>query len=272
MQTRSIRGLTLVELLVVIAIIGILVALILPAVQMAQESARRNSCTNNLKQIGLAVKLHNDAQGGIFPTGGWGKDWMGDPDKGFGTKQPGGWIYNVLPYLEQQNLRDLGKGTKEPERSKALVEVMQRPIEIFNCPSRRLSRNYPYNGPTALQNIRNVPVPKDVAKADYAINALLSYEKSEIMVAEIQLKKGLSKTSLGGEKSLARDNYTNGQAAGDGLCMYMGDSDDIRRTATENPVGDEKGGLSFGGPHPGGCNVVNCDGSVRFVLEDESLE
>jgi len=260
----------LVELLVVIAIIGILVGLLMPAVQMAREAARRSTCSNNLRQQAVAILSH-EGQHGIYPTGGWGADWVGDPDKGYGTKQPGGWIYNILAYIEQQNVRDLGRSTSGLAKREALGKMMETSLEVFNCPSRRLPRLYPYTGPSMLQN---ADPPEKVAKSDYAISATISSERSETILAEIQLHgKGTSNTVLVGEKSLFEGNYTNGQGAGDGLSLYAGDSNDIRRSASGSPVADYNGSAtSFGGPHPGGCNVANCDGSVRFVSEDETLE
>src|SRR5437868_14411764 len=94
-------GFTLVELLVVIAIIGVLVALLLPAVQAAREAARRMHCQNNLKQIGIAFHNHTDTFGHL-PTGGWGWGWVGDADQGAGVKQTGSWPFNILPFIEQK--------------------------------------------------------------------------------------------------------------------------------------------------------------------------
>ncbi len=102
-------GFTLVELLVVIAIIGVLVSLLLPAVQNAREAGRRTQCMNNLKNLGLAAQQHLEKLR-RFPSGGWGPQWIGDPDRGNSIKQPGGWVYNLLPYMEQDALHDYGQG------------------------------------------------------------------------------------------------------------------------------------------------------------------
>lgn len=264
--SRPLHGLTLVEVLVVIAIIGVLVAITLPAVEMAREASRRSSCANNLRQQVVAVKLHVDTHQ-IFPTGGW-KDYLGDPDAGYGPKQPGGWIYNILSYIEEDNLRQLGRGLKDQPREEALAKLMQSPIEVFYCPSRRLPRTYPYTG----AELKNANPPKEVAKTDYAINAEISFEKSEVILPDIQLHgRGVSKTVLAGEKSLSFDAYKTGTGAGDTLVAYVGDSDDIRRTPSGPPANDKVGGTGFGGPHTAGANIAYCDGSVRFLNENEEL-
>ena len=264
--SRPLHGFTLVELLVVIAIIGVLVALLLPAVEMAREASRRSSCANNLRQQALAVRLHEQAHK-TFPTGGW-KGYLGDPDAGYGSKQPGGWIYNILSYIEEDNLRQLGRGSSGPQKEQAMTTLMQSPLDVFYCPSRRLPRLYPYTGGA----LKNATPPAQVAKTDYVISATISSEKSEVIMPDIQLRgKGASKTVLAGEKSLSSDDYTKG-GAGDSLVAYIGDSDEICRQTTGMPTPEKTGGAGFGGPHPAGANIAYCDGSVRFIGDNEEIE
>jgi prepilin-type N-terminal cleavage/methylation domain-containing protein len=159
-------GFTLVELLVVIAIIGVLVALLLPAIQAAREAARRSQCTNNLKQLGLASLNAESAQGGL-PSGGWGWQWMADPDQGFGETQPGSWTYQILPYLESANVYSIAKGLSVAQKQAALNELRRTPIAGFYCPSRRppvLS----WGGNETM--INNNVVITHAAKTDYAGN------------------------------------------------------------------------------------------------------
>ena len=181
---------TLVELLVVIAIIGLLVAILLPAVQAAREAARRMQCKNHLKQIGLGWQLHHDAHQ-HFPVGGWNGVWVGDPDRGFGFDQPGGWTYNMLPYIEEGTLHDLGAGLtrpgvpvkNNPEKLTSITQITQHPLAILHCPSRRPARLYPHNwmkdrgvrGSHTMYNTHSLK-GKSVAKTDYAVNAGSSLE------------------------------------------------------------------------------------------------
>jgi prepilin-type N-terminal cleavage/methylation domain-containing protein/prepilin-type processing-associated H-X9-DG protein len=138
---------TLVELLVVIAIIGILIALLLPAVQAARESARRAQCSNNLKQIGLALHNHLDTKK-FFPTAGsnpqgfTAADGTSDPVWNMAPKygfERGSWAYQILPYVEEQSLFQVARQQTVdgfatiPVLGKSVYEI---PVTGFNCPSR----------------------------------------------------------------------------------------------------------------------------------------
>lgn len=163
---RRASGFTLVELLVVIAIIGTLVALLLPAVQAAREAARRTQCINQLKQLALAALNHESTQR-FLPSAGWGYKWTGDPDRGFGETQPGGWPFSLLYYLEEPGVQGIGKGLPLTEKQAALMRQKTTPVGIFYCPTRH-NAGLGY-GPEASHNSQQ-PTDNLVAKTDYAAN------------------------------------------------------------------------------------------------------
>jgi prepilin-type N-terminal cleavage/methylation domain-containing protein/prepilin-type processing-associated H-X9-DG protein len=169
------QAFTLVELLVVITIIGILIALLLPAVQAAREAARHAQCNNQIKQLALGALMHESANK-CFPTGGWGMMWAGDPDRGFGLRQPGGWIYNVLPYIEQQPLHDLGSGSTDsttPKRVDCVMTQIGTPLAGLICPSRRSAMVYPQTDKSRpyYYATGHVGCPPFVGKTDYVANS-----------------------------------------------------------------------------------------------------
>jgi prepilin-type N-terminal cleavage/methylation domain-containing protein/prepilin-type processing-associated H-X9-DG protein len=295
-SNASRTGFTLVELLVVIAIIGVLVALLLPAVQAARESARRMQCQNHLKQFGLAFHNHADNFSHL-PTGGWGWSYVGDPDEGFAEKQPGGWLYNILPFIEQKALREIGAGDPAALKLNDLKRLVQSPVKIYNCPSRRPATLYPLlvQAANAAQGI------DQGAKTDYSVNAGdqladqgatggsptdpspapftytgICFVRSKIRLAEIT--DGTSNTFMVGEKHLSVQNYRTGVDLSDNENLYVGFDNDIFRSANNKnsgAVGDIRFPprvdsrtadlRTFGSAHPGGFNAVLCDGSVRNV-------
>lgn len=139
---RPLHGFTLVELLVVITIIGMLMGLLLPAVNAVRESGRRTTCSNNLHQLSTACLAHAQKLG-FFPSGGWGSNWVGLPDNGTGPSQPGGWIYQLLPYIDQDGLHDLGKGCILTISSSASATRVSKAIPLLYCPTRRAGEPYP---------------------------------------------------------------------------------------------------------------------------------
>ncbi len=166
------RAFTLVELLVVIAIIGLLVSLLLTAVQAARESARRMQCQGHLKQLGLACHNFESAKRSL-PSGGWGYQWQGYADIRSPAGQPGSWTFTLLPYLEQTALCELGTYGGDPgKRQLDLIQRTSTPVPIYNCPSRRGGEVIPFD-PTCngCATPRGASSPlMGAVRGDYAVN------------------------------------------------------------------------------------------------------
>jgi prepilin-type N-terminal cleavage/methylation domain-containing protein len=290
---RDLPGFTLVELLVVVAIIGLLVGLLLPAVQSAREAARRSECANSLRQLSLACLLHEE-QIGYFPSGGWGNRWVGDSSRGYGRSQPGSWLFSILPFVEEANVRSFGTGLVGAEREAAIAAQNQIIIPFINCPSRRP----PTTRPTTIDPYNSMPLQR-IVRSDYAASAgdvgsatmpniygpppaqVATYNwqaamdgltgvcfvRSEITPSAIT--DGLSQTFLIGEKNLDPQHYDTGQALNDNQGAYTGFNWDNQRVASAQwpPAPDTYGSgrdhyAAFGGAHPGIWQAAYCDGHV----------
>lgn len=130
-------GFTVIELLVVIGVISVLAGLLLPAVQSAREAARLTQCKNNVKQLALGCLTFEESQG-HFPGNGWGHRWTGDPDRGFGPQQPGGWIFQTLPFTDRAELFEVGVGEADGTELRAMLAYRNSvTLPLLNCPSRQ---------------------------------------------------------------------------------------------------------------------------------------
>jgi len=310
MNAHRRRALTLIELLVVIAIIGVLFAILLPAVLAARESARRVQCQNNLRQLALAMQHHNDAIGHL-PSAGWGGSWTPHPDRGSGKSQPGGWLYGLLPYLEQTGLRQLGAGSSSIGQREVKVAMLVRTsLNVTQCPSRRSGGPFTISFPAAFTPFGSIPVAY-AARSDYAANAGcqrrceieayggpqsleegdhpgfpwpdvtdhngVCFLRSELPLASVH--RGLSQTYLVGEKHLYSRSYHDGTDHGDDWSMYAGYQDDNSRCtflpplrdAAPDPASDAQR-CRFGSAHPSGWNVAYCDGAVSFLSHSADSE
>jgi prepilin-type N-terminal cleavage/methylation domain-containing protein len=293
-----VRAFTLVELLVVIAIIGILMSMTLPAIQSARESGRRTQCRNNIKNQASAA-LQHVAQQGFFPTGGWGYTYVGDADRGFSRRQPGGWQYNILPYMEETQLHDLGKGLAEAGKKAAHSTRISTPIPVFNCPTRRRPEAFPGNYSGVNCNSTKLVARSDYAgnggsegygggggpgsgaltAADADVDAMFPggataialrqtspmFARSEIKPAHI--RDGDSKTYLLGERHIRFDTYDGSTPGDDDQGWGVGYDQDVMRVTAALPQQDTElvSPVVFGSAHIAAFNMAMADGSVKSV-------
>ena len=272
---RVVRGFTLVELLVVIAIIGTLIGLLLPAVQAAREAARRSACTNNLKQMGVAVSLHHDAKK-TFPSGRNTRDNMGVS-----------WAFRMLSFMEGDNVYGSYVETARCDDA-ANAAAMRTPVDTFFCPSRR--------GPAADRNFDNNNEPPLVTAAaaggDYSANAGTFYNYSPdngggidsrqagpihtfSKIRAQQVTDGLSKTFVIGERHIPRPDpavpgsmihYQQGDTS-----MFAADTPHTLFRDTSRGLADSVDDLNnrkFGSRHPGLTNFLFLDGHVEGFNND----
>ena len=282
-------GLTVVEALVAIAIIGMLLALLLPAIQAARETGRRNTCKNHLRNMAEAIGHHESVYRRL-PSNGWGFQWFGDPDRGTAQNQPGGWVYNILPYVDGRDLAVLGASQPETVKRRLAAEANQTVLGLFYCPTRRGVGLYPFD---MAWPPRNADLVAETAKTDYAINAgdvfipaggPLSYQQAadpkfvwtdfskatgvsyfRSMVTLANVRDGTSLTYLVGEKNLS----SAGMDPGDDQGLLVGyDLDNSRWTlpgSRPRPDGSVSSPRDFGSSHPGVCQFIMCDGSARAI-------
>lgn len=277
-------GFTLVELLVVIAIIGVLVALLLPAVQQAREAARRMSCSNNMRQMGIATHNHHD-QFKQLPHAG--VDWTYPPRYINGVAQVkeqqfAGWGFQLLPFLEQQQLFD---GAGLPDDDTRMRNAIAAAIPAYFCPSRRPAKTKKpvgaWYGPSGTYSHGQTDYASANADGNNGVIVKMDIDGSQnptVVVGGLEsVIDGTSNVLMFGEKRVALYEIVN-YASDDNEGYSSGWDHDVVRgmgDARANPVWtrvplpDLKawgyGDLRFGSSHPAGFNMCLADASVRFI-------
>lgn len=280
------RGFTLVELLVVIAIIGVLVSLLLPAVQMARESARRTQCSNNLRQLGIASHTFHDTMGFLPPA------FIGDNSdtpNGFAT-----WAALILPYIEGSN--QYAQWDVRYRVGDQNASATQTQVKTYICPSRPLpvlsvsdfstaggslsdyAASFGSEANYTSSNGALIPNTPYVAQ-DSTGKWYVTQWSGQTRLAD--LTDGTSSTFLFGEKHV-RPSSLRGK--NEDRSVFSGVRNTHRRMAGISPNGTNVRPLmppnaqtpalansSFGGPHPGVCQFVFGDSSVRAVRTNVDL-
>jgi len=287
-------GVTLIEVAVSMAVVGIIAAVLLPAVQAARESARLTQCSNQVRQLALAThQFENTFQ--QLPTNGWGFRWLGDASQGSLADQPGGWLFQILPFLELKQLYDVTLATDAVTRRERIKQLAMTPVGEFRCPSRPGQTLQPH---TTVFSLLNAETPQDCGRTDYAINegdylsdsgagpldtksetlaqypwvktslvTGVSWERGSASLATI--KDGTSNVYLCGEKRVCQSGYDNATDLGYDQSPFTGVDIDIARWVVEAPAADsltmELLERRFGSAHPTGCVMAMADGSIRKI-------
>lgn len=243
-------------MVMVLAVTAFVVSIFAPLVVAARSKSRRAECANNLRQIAMAWSEHEQALN-FMPSSGWGWRWIGDPDRGFGRHQPGGWAYDVLRFTQYASVANQGAGERDDDaKGAAMLKAVSIPIPMFYCPDRRPVRAYPVvrNGFLA----HNLPECRaqlcSVARTDYQANSGniaagetggpggdrqssviptpytnshtgVTHHVSELRLAQVE--DGVSKTMCVGEKYLNPDNYFDGSSAADDNALWDGINRDL---------------------------------------------
>ncbi|MEO8494686.1 MAG: DUF1559 domain-containing protein [Planctomycetota bacterium] len=252
------RGFTLVELLVVIAIIGILVALLLPAVQAAREAARRMQCTNNLKQLALSQHGHHDVYNYFPPM------YYYVPSPAHANVDWGGMV-RLMPFYEMQTLYDdldpgnfLGNGPPVNALSQTVVATLNCPSDPTGSTLNTYANNY--------------------GKSNYLVNHQMAslYTNNAGTVTETRVNfasvtDGTSNTIMYGERDMfqnAAGGVWIGRVVGKTDAITVGRGDIPMNTKCPNPGSDPYCNRhTWSSMHPGGCNFALGDGSVLFLSE-----
>jgi prepilin-type N-terminal cleavage/methylation domain-containing protein/prepilin-type processing-associated H-X9-DG protein len=277
---RNCHGFTLVELLVVIAIIGILIALLLPAVQAARESARRSQCSNNLKQLGLAAQTFHDTKK-FLPPSRMGTDYVT-------------WAVVMLPFMEEQNY--YSQWDVKRRYVDHTAAVTRRGVPGYFCPSRRapnavFSNDNPSGGLSDYAACAGTGTGDGVNANGTMIAAQITTSANMItewkgLISMASIKDGTSNTFLIGEKHIRRLNAQGTgafvQGTGDDRSVYTSsNANNSRRFAglgsdmgiynlaryDSNSFVQATDNRKFGSGHPSGCQFVMCDGSVRMMSD-----
>ena len=298
------RGFTLVELLVVIAIIGILVALLLPAIQAAREAARRKQCMNNLKQIGLASHLVLDTYK-TFPSAGIGPHpnikLRGNSVVG-PKEQEIGWGFQILPFIEEQaiyNLRAPNTNTTQILAADVEKIIGVKIVPFYNCPTRRAPTpesakgtghyliDYASSMPPHV-NLDSGNPPKFNIGEYWCFNPNGPHDRNEAGTIQCsalgiivrsprygtptkpsQVVDGLTTTMMYGEKWLNAGHYESGDDWDDRGWTDGYDWDIVRSTASPPRPDDlNPDGIDpfmMGGAHSGGFQACFGDGAIHFI-------